>query len=142
MLGRIQEQLNQAHISFLSLTGAVNKEKRAALVQKFQEGKIPVFCISLKAGGTGLNLTAADLVIHYDPWWNVAVQNQATDRAHRIGQRNPVTVYKLIAKGTIEENILKLQEKKNQLAEQLLGAEGFEGVKFTREEMLELLGSV
>lgn len=142
MLGRIQEQLNQAHISFLSLTGAVNKEKRAALVQKFQEGNIPVFCISLKAGGTGLNLTAADLVIHYDPWWNVAVQNQATDRAHRIGQRNPVTVYKLIAKGTIEENILKLQEKKNQLAEQLLGAEGFEGVKFTREEMLELLGSV
>lgn len=142
MLERIQEQLKRAHILFLSLTGAVSKETRAALVQKFQEGNIPVFCISLKAGGTGLNLTAADLVIHYDPWWNVAVQNQATDRAHRIGQKNPVTVYKLIAKGTIEENILKLQEKKSQLAEQLLGAEGFEGVKFTREEMLELLGNV
>lgn len=142
MLGRIQEQLRQAHILFLSLTGATSKEKRTELVREFQEGKIPVFCISLKAGGTGLNLTAADIVIHYDPWWNVAVQNQATDRAHRIGQKNPVTVYKLIAKGTIEENILKLQEKKSQLAEQLLGTDGFEGVKFTREEMLELLGNV
>ena len=111
-------------------------------MEEFQKGEIPVFCISLKAGGTGLNLTAADLVIHFDPWWNVAVQNQATDRAHRIGQKNPVTVYKLIAKGTIEENILKLQEKKSRLAEQLLGSEGFEGVKFTREEMLELLGDV
>ena len=87
----------------------------------------------------GLNLTGADVVIHYDPWWNVAVQNQATDRAHRIGQKNPVTVYKLIVQGTIEENILKLQEKKNELAEQLLGQEGFEGVKFTREEMMKLL---
>lgn len=142
MLSRIQEQLQQRHILFLSLTGSVSKEKRAELVEKFQKGRIPVFCISLKAGGTGLNLTAADIVIHYDPWWNVAVQNQATDRAHRIGQKNPVTVYKLIAKDTIEENILKLQEKKSQLAEQLLGTEGFEGVKFTREEMLEILGNV
>ena len=109
------------------------------LVEEFQTGEAAVFCISLKAGGTGLNLTAADIVIHYDPWWNVAVQNQATDRAHRIGQKNPVTVYKLIAKDTIEENILKLQEKKSQLAEQFLGNEGFEGVKFTKEELLELL---
>lgn len=139
MLSRIQEQLQEAQIPFLSLTGATGKERRAALVEEFQNGEVPVFCISLKAGGTGLNLTAADIVIHYDPWWNVAVQNQATDRAHRIGQKNPVTVYKLIAKGTIEENILKLQEKKSRLAEQLLGSEGFEGVKFTREEMLELL---
>lgn len=82
------------------------------LVEEFQNGQVPVFCISLKAGGTGLNLTAADIVIHYDPWWNIAVQNQATDRAYRIGQKNPVTVYKLIAQNTIEENILKLQEKK------------------------------
>lgn len=110
------------------------------LVEEFQNGQVPVFCISLKAGGTGLNLTAADIVIHYDPWWNIAVQNQATDRAYRIGQKNPVTVYKLIAQNTIEENILKLQEKKSQLAEQLLGKDGFESVKFTREEMLELLG--
>ncbi len=142
MLSRIQSQLSQAHIPFLSLTGATRKEQRAKMVEEFQQGEAAVFCISLKAGGTGLNLTAADIVIHYDPWWNVAVQNQATDRAHRIGQKNPVTVYKLIAKGTIEENILKLQQKKSQLAEQLLGNEGFESVKFTREEMLELLGNV
>lgn len=139
MLARIQEQLQKEGISYLSLTGAVSKERRVEMVNQFQEGNIPVFCISLKAGGTGLNLTAADLVIHYDPWWNVAVQNQATDRAHRIGQKNPVTVYKLIAQGTIEENILRLQEKKSELAEQLLGKEGFEGVKFTREEMIRLL---
>ncbi len=92
-----------------------------------------------KSRGTGLNLTAADIVIHYDPWWNVAVQNQATDRAHRIGQRNAVTVYKLIAKGSIEENILRLQEKKKELAEQLLGNDGFEAVKITKEDMLRLL---
>ena len=140
MLSKIQEQMQQQNIPFLSLTGTTSKEKRVELVEEFQAGNVPVFCISLKAGGTGLNLTAADIVIHYDPWWNVAVQNQATDRAYRIGQKNPVTVYKLIAQNTIEENILKLQEKKSQLAEQLLGTEGFEGVKFTREEMLKLLG--
>lgn len=139
MLSRIQQQMQNAHIPFLSLTGATKKERRVELVEEFQTGKVPVFCISLKAGGTGLNLTAADIVIHYDPWWNVAVQNQATDRAHRIGQKNPVTVYKLIAKGTVEENILRLQEKKSRLAGQLLGEEGFESVKFTREEILELL---
>ena len=142
MLSKIQEQLLQANISFLSLTGATRKELRVKMVEEFQQGDVAVFCISLKAGGTGLNLTAADIVIHYDPWWNVAVQNQATDRAHRIGQKNPLTVYKLIAKDTIEENILKLQKKKSRLAEQLLGNEGFESVKFTREEMLELLGNV
>lgn len=140
MLSRLQEQLQKENIPYLSLTGATSKERRAELVETFQKGEIPVFCISLKAGGTGLNLTAADIVIHYDPWWNVAVQNQATDRAHRIGQKNPVTVYKLIAQNTVEENILRLQEKKSELAEQLLGSEGFEGVKFTREELLELLG--
>ena len=140
MLDRLEQRLRKEQISFLSLTGAVSKEKRVELVEEFQTGRAPVFCISLKAGGTGLNLTAADIVIHYDPWWNVAVQNQAADRAYRIGQKNPVTVYKLIAQNTIEENILKLQEKKSQLAEQLLGNEGFEGVNFTREEMLKLLG--
>ncbi len=76
---------------------------------------VPVFCISLKAGGTGLNLTSADIVIHYDPWWNVAVQNQATDRAHRIGQKHVVTVYKLVAEGTIEEKIIDIQERKRNL---------------------------
>ena len=98
-----------------------------------------MFCISLKAGGTGLNLTAADIVIHYDPWWNLAVQNQATDRAHRIGQENVVSVYKLIAKGTIEESITRLQEKKHELADQVLGGSSLNGGSFTREELLELL---
>ena len=140
MLEKLQEGLSREGIPYLSLTGATSKELRPGLVEAFQQGEAPVFCISLKAGGTGLNLTAADIVIHYDPWWNVAVQNQATDRAHRIGQKNLVTVYKLVAKGTVEESILKLQEKKSALAEQLLGNEGFEGVKFTKEELLALLG--
>lgn len=82
------------------------------MVEEFNRDDTSVFCISLKAGGTGLNLTGADIVIHYDPWWNVAVENQATDRAHRIGQKNVVTVYKLITKGTIEEKIIKLQQMK------------------------------
>ncbi|MBR0093219.1 MAG: SWF/SNF helicase family protein, partial [Lachnospiraceae bacterium] len=99
-----------------------------------------VFLISLKAGGTGLNLTGADTVIHYDPWWNVAAQNQATDRAHRIGQEKIVTVYKLIAKGTIEEKILKLQETKRQLAEDILSGESISEASIDREALLELLG--
>ena len=89
-----------------------------------------VFCISLKAGGTGLNLTGADIVIHYDPWWNVAVENQATDRAHRIGQKNVVTVYKLIAKGTIEEKIIKLQQMKKELAEEILSGDEIKTASF------------
>lgn len=86
------------------------------MVKQFNKDDTPVFLISLKAGGVGLNLTGADVVIHYDPWWNVAVQNQATDRAHRIGQTRKVTVYKMIAKGMIEEKIVKLQESKKYLA--------------------------
>ena len=88
----------------------------------------------------GLNLTGADVVIHYDPWWNLAVQNQATDRAHRIGQTKKVTVYKLIAKGTIEEKIQKLQEKKKDLAEQVIGGEAAQLGSLSREEIMELLG--
>lgn len=84
-------------------------------MESFQSDDTSVFCISLRAGGTGLNLTAADIVIHYDPWWNLAVQNQATDRTHRIGQENVVSVYKLIAKNTIEEKIMLLQEKSGSL---------------------------
>ena len=87
-----------------------------------------------------MNLTAADIVIHYDPWWNLAVQNQATDRAHRIGQVNTVTVYKLITKGTIEENILHLQEKKRQLADQVLSGEEIGSGSFTKEELMEIIG--
>ena len=100
-----------------------------------------MFLISLKAGGTGLNLTGADTVVHYDPWWNVAVQNQATDRAHRIGQTKIVTVYKLIAKGTIEEKIVKLQETKKELAEEILSGETGNLANMTREELMDLLDS-
>ena len=109
------------------------------LVNTFNHDETPVFLISLKAGGTGLNLTAADIVIHYDPWWNTAVQNQATDRAHRIGQKNKVLVYRLIAQNTIEEKILRLQEKKAQLADQILGGETTKNPAFSREELLALL---
>ena len=98
-----------------------------------------MFLISLKAGGTGLNLTGADMVIHYDPWWNVAVQNQATDRAHRIGQKSKVSVFKLIVKGTIEEKILKMQEEKQNLADEILNGEGTSFFNLSKEELLDLL---
>ncbi len=140
MLDRLAVRLKKAGISYYMLTGSVNKEKRMEMVESFQNDDVPVFCISLKAGGTGLNLTAADIVIHYDPWWNVAVQNQATDRAHRIGQTNVVTVYKLVTQGTIEEKIMDIQEKKRKLAEQVLEGEGMDTITFTKEEILELLG--
>lgn len=140
MLDRLAVRLKKAGISYYMLTGSVNKEKRMEMVESFQKDDVPVFCISLKAGGTGLNLTAADIVIHYDPWWNVAVQNQATDRAHRIGQTNVVTVYKLVTQGTIEEKIMDIQEKKRKLAEQVLEGEGMDTITFTKEEILELLG--
>ena len=109
------------------------------LVKSFNTNDVPVFLISLKAGGTGLNLTGADMVIHYDPWWNVAAQNQATDRAHRIGQTKIVTVYKLIVKGTIEEKIVKMQQDKADLANEILSGENGNIVNMTKEDLLELL---
>lgn len=139
MLENIQKRFQKQGIPFYSLTGATSKENRAKMVADFNQDDIPVFCISLKAGGTGLNLTAADIVIHFDPWWNLAVQDQATDRAHRIGQKNVVNVYRLLVKGTIEENITKIQEKKKELADMVLAGEGINAVSFTREELLELL---
>lgn len=108
------------------------------MVEQFNRDDTSVFCISLKAGGTGLNLTGADIVIHYDPWWNVAVENQATDRAHRIGQKNVVTVYKLIAKGTIEEKIIKLQQRKKSWRKRSFPVMKLRQHPF-REELLELL---
>lgn len=140
MLEHIREQFDRAGISYYMLTGSVSKEKRMRMVEDFNKDDTQVFCISLKAGGTGLNLTAADIVIHYDPWWNVAVQNQATDRAYRIGQKNVVTVYKLVTEGTIEERIIEMQEKKKQLADNVLEGSGMESSSFSREELLELLG--
>ena len=139
LLENLQQRLQEESIAFYTLTGSTSKENRATLVENFNQDDTPVFCISLKAGGTGLNLTSADIVIHFDPWWNLAVQNQATDRAHRIGQKNVVSVYKLIVKGTIEENIMKIQEKKKELADQVLSGEGMKAGSFTKEELLELL---
>ena len=110
------------------------------MVDSFNKDDVPVFCISLKAGGTGLNLTAADIVIHYDPWWNLAVQNQATDRAHRLGQTKTVTVYKLIMKDSIEEKILKLQEAKKDLADEILKGENGNLGSLSQEELRELIG--
>lgn len=112
----IEAELRKRDISYYVLTGATNKIKRHQLVNAFQNDKTTVFLISLKAGGTGLNLTSASTVIHYDPWWNMSAQNQATDRAYRIGQTNNVQVYKLIMKNSIEEKIQKLQEQKQDLS--------------------------
>lgn len=117
MLQLIEAAVTELSIPYCLLTGAT--QNRAAVVERFQSGAVPLFLISLKAGGTGLNLTAADTVIHYDPWWNPAVEAQATDRAHRIGQDQPVFVYKLIAQGTVEEKIMQLQADKHALANQL-----------------------
>lgn len=138
MLELLAEDLQNAGIEFYTITGATSKEKRLSLVNSFNEDDVPVFLISLKAGGTGLNLTGADIVIHYDPWWNVAAQSQATDRAHRIGQTKVVSVYKLIAKGSIEEKILKMQQDKANLANEILSGETGGIVNMTKEDLLEL----
>jgi SNF2 family DNA or RNA helicase len=114
MLDLIKPELREREIAFVELRGET--KDRVTPVRRFQAGEVPLFLISLKAGGTGLNLTAADTVIHYDPWWNPAVERQATDRAHRIGQHKPVFVYKLIAAGTVEERIVEMQERKAELA--------------------------
>lgn len=125
----------------LYLSGKNSKEQRRCMVDRFQKGEVPVFFISLKAGGTGLNLTAADTVIHVDPWWNVAAENQASDRAHRIGQTRVVTVLKLVTRNTIEERILALQERKAKLAERVLEGEGGLEDGLTQEAILSLLGA-
>ncbi|PWC56323.1 helicase SNF2 [Azospirillum sp. TSH7] len=115
MFDLIRPELDRLAIPFVELTG--DTRDRETPVRRFQAGEVPLFLISLKAGGTGLNLTAADTVIHYDPWWNPAVEDQATDRAHRIGQDKPVFVYKLVTSGTVEERMVQLQERKRRLGE-------------------------
>lgn len=120
MLDILRDELEKQGITTFSLTGDTEKEERMALVSRFNEGGAPVFLISLKAGGTGLNLTGADVVIHYDPWWNTSAQNQATDRAYRIGQKRGVQVIRLIAGDTIEARILKLQQRKSELSDGVL----------------------
>lgn len=139
MLSIIGKKLDEMNISYYEIIGSTPKDKRVKLVEKFNQDDTSVFLISLKAGGTGLNLTGADIVIHYDPWWNVASQNQATDRAHRIGQKKVVTVFKIIAKGTIEEKIIAMQESKMDLANQILTGETNYLSNMTKEDLLDLL---
>lgn len=135
----IEKELKQSNIKYFKLTGSTKVEERMKLVDEFNENpEIQVFLISLKAGGTGLNLTGADMVIHYDPWWNVSTENQATDRAYRIGQRNNVQVYKLITKNSIEEKIYKLQERKAKLADEMLDTKTKFVSKLSKEEIMEL----
>jgi hypothetical protein len=139
MLELLANDLTAAGIRYYTITGATAKEKRVEMVNAFNTDDVPVFLISLKAGGTGLNLTGADVVIHYDPWWNVAAQNQATDRAHRIGQTKVVSVYKLIVKNSIEEKIVKMQQEKADLADTILSGESGNVVNMTKDDLLELL---
>ena len=139
MLQILKEQLTKQGIHTLMLTGRNTKEERHRMVEEFQNGEATVFLISLKAGGTGLNLTAADTVIHFDPWWNVAAQNQATDRAHRIGQDKVVTVIQLVMKNSIEERILELQQMKKELVDQVVEGEAVASAALTKEEILRLL---
>jgi len=139
MLDLIKEQLAGMGLDYVEIRGST--KDRETPVHRFQSGETPLFLLSLKAGGTGLNLTAADTVIHYDPWWNPAVETQATDRAHRIGQNKPVFVYKLIASGTIEARIMDLQARKRDLVESILttGKQPNEGLVFDRETIDSLL---
>ena len=137
-LALVRKQLDQLGITYLYLDGSTSAKERARLVDEFQHGDMPLFLISLKAGGLGLNLTAADYVIHLDPWWNPAIEDQASDRAYRIGQQNPVTVYRIIAAGTIEEKILKLHQTKKSMADALLEG-GDVSASMSRDEIIALL---
>lgn len=135
----ISTHLSEQGIAHYTITGATPKRQRLELVNEFNEDETPVFLVSLKAGGTGLNLTGASVVIHADPWWNSAAEDQATDRAHRIGQTKDVMVYKVIAKDSIEERILALQETKSDLADKLINSEGLSLSSLTRDELVSLL---
>jgi len=134
----LENHLQKEGIAYQYLDGSTPLAKRQQRIDAFQSGEGVIFLISLKAGGTGLNLTAADYVIHMDPWWNPAVEDQATDRAHRIGQERPVTVYRLVAEGTIEEKILQLHEKKRDLADSLLTGTNV-SAKLTAKDLLNLI---
>jgi SNF2 family DNA or RNA helicase len=139
MLGLLQRELDTLALPYFVLTGDTPVGERGALVQRFQALEVPIMLLSLKAGGVGLNLTAADTVIHVDPWWNPAVERQATDRAHRIGQEQPVFVYKLVVEGSIEERLLALQARKAALADGVLGFDGAAAQKFSAEDLRGLL---
>lgn len=139
MLKMIREKLDQQGIEYAYLDGSTPMEARGEIVKEFNEGKGSIFLISLKAGGTGLNLTGADTVIHFDPWWNPAVEDQATDRAYRIGQKNKVHVMKFIAQGTIEEKIFKLQERKKEMINAVIQPGETFLAKMNSQELMELL---
>ena len=136
MLGLIAQGLDERGISYALLTGATADRQRQ--VDAFQSGRVAVFLISLKAGGTGLNLTSADTVIHYDPWWNPAAQAQATDRAHRIGQTRPVFVHQLIVAGSVEERMLELQRRKRELAQSFVGGAAGERASLSEGDIASL----
>ena len=135
----IEKELKDNGINYFKLTGSTKVEGRMELVDEFNKNEeIKVFLIPLKAGGTGLNLTGADMVIHYDPWWNISTENQATDRAYRIGQKNNVQVYKLITKDSIEEKIYELQKKKEQLTENMLNTQTTFINKLSKDDIMNL----
>ena len=139
MFDIIEEKLKNRKIAYFKLTGATKVDDRIKMVDEFNENdNVKIFLISLKAGGTGLNLTGADMVIHYDPWWNLSAENQATDRAYRIGQRNNVQVYKLITKNSIEEKIYELQERKAKLADNMLDTSVTFVNKMSKEDIMQL----
>ena len=135
MLDILRGKLTEMGISHYILKGDTPKMERMRLVNRFNADDTKVFLISLKAGGTGLNLTGADVVIHYDPWWNESVMNQATDRAYRLGQNKSVQVYKLILENSIEQRILRLQEKKSALSHMVVGADA----QWSPKDVLEIL---
>lgn len=139
MFDILEKELEQRNINYFKLTGSTKVDDRIQLVDEFnQNPDVKVFLISLKAGGTGLNLTGADMVIHYDPWWNLSTENQATDRAYRIGQENNVQVYKLITKNSIEEKIYELQQKKAELVDNMLSTKTSFVNKLSKEDIMNL----
>jgi SNF2 family DNA or RNA helicase len=140
LLALLREDLTASEIESCYLDGSMTPKARQAEVDRFQNSsKVPVFLLSLKAGGTGLNLTGADTVVHYDPWWNPAVEAQATDRAHRIGQTKVVTSYKLIASGTVEEKVLGLQAEKRTLLADVFEASEAAAAKLSISDLRSLL---
>ena len=134
----LEDSLQKMKVSYQYLDGSTSQKKRQAAIDEFQNGNGDVFLISLKAGGVGLNLTNADYVIHMDPWWNPAVEDQASDRAHRIGQKRPVTIYRLVTEGTIEEKIVQLHAQKRDLADSLLSGTN-KGAKMSADELMNLI---
>jgi SNF2 family DNA or RNA helicase len=134
----IREHLDKEGISYQYLDGSTSTKDRKKRVDAFQDGQGDLFLISLKAGGLGLNLTAADYVIHMDPWWNPAIEDQASDRAHRIGQTRPVTIYRLVCKNSIEEKIVRLHQEKRDLAGSLLEGSDI-SAKMSSDDLIDLI---